>query len=210
MIDVPHVMKTLAAQRKAYHSESDLQHAFAWEVHRRFPTADVRLERPLSANGKKLHLDFLIQLSGAAVAVELKYKTRKLLVELDGEAFSLASHSAQDIGRYDFIKDIFRLEKIVSSLENCVGHAIMLTNDSSYWTSHSKSTVDEAFRLTEGRVLKGAMAWTEKASDGTKKNREASLELDGTYRLNWQDFSVASKETYGQFRYLPVRVQKGA
>ena len=92
--------------------------------------------------------------TGAAVAVELKYKTRKLLVELDGEAFSLASHSAQDIGRYDFIKDIFRLEKIVPSLENCVGHAIMLTNDSSYWTSHSKSTVDEAFRLTEGRVLK--------------------------------------------------------
>lgn len=159
-------------------------------------------------NGKKLHLDFLIKLPGGVVAVELKYKTRKLLVELDGEDFSLAHHSANDIGRYDFIKDIVRLESIVSSLENCAGHAIILTNDSSYWMARPKSTVDEAFRLTEGRVLKGTMAWTDKASAGTKKNREASLELAGTYRLNWQEFSVASGATYGQFRYLSVRVQK--
>lgn len=208
MIDIPDLMNTLATQRKAYHSEADLQHAFAWEVHRRFPNSAVRLERPLNANGKKLHLDFLIQLPDGPAAIELKYKTRKLTVELEGEAFSLASHSAQDIGRYDFIKDIVRLENIVSSLENCVGHAIMLTNDSAYWKPRSTGTVDEAFRLTEGRILSGSMVWTERASAGTKKNREMALELTGAYELNWQDFSVASVEAYGQFRYLSVHVQK--
>lgn len=95
MINVPDLMNTLAEQRGVYHSEADLQHAFAWEVHCRFRNSSVRLERPLSANGKKLHLDLLIQLPDGPVAVELKYKTRKLTVELEGEAFSLTSQSAQ-------------------------------------------------------------------------------------------------------------------
>jgi len=94
MINISDLMNTLATQRKAYHSEADFQHAFAWEVHRLFPKSFVRLERPLNVNGKTLHLDFLIQLPERAMAVELKYKTRKLVIELEGEAFSLASHSA--------------------------------------------------------------------------------------------------------------------
>ncbi len=208
MIDIPDLMRKLATQRKAYHSEADLQHAFAWEVHRCFPKWPVRLEIPLNANGRKLHLDFLIQLPSGPAAVELKYKTRKLMVKLEGEAFSLASHSAQDIGRYDFIIDIVRLENIVSSLENYVGHAIMLTNDSAYWKPRSAGTVDEAFCLTEGRTLSGSMVWSNKASAGTKKKREIALELTGSYKLNWKDFSVASNDAYGQFRYLSVHVQK--
>lgn len=210
MIDVRDVMNTLAAQRKLYHSEADFQHAFAWEIHTRFPNSSVRLERPLIANGKKLHLDFLVNLPHGSFAVELKYKTRKLTAEIEGESFSLASHSAQDIGRYDFIKDVFRLENIVSNLAGCDGHAILLTNDSAYWKPRSAGTVDEAFRLSEGRVLSGSMGWTEKASDGTKKNREINLELSGSYELHWQDFSIAISENYGQFRYLAVHVQKSA
>ena len=206
MIDISNLMNTLAAQRKAYHSEADFQHAFAWEVHRQFPKSSVRLERPLSVNGKPLHLDFFIQLTNRVMAVELKYKTRKLVIELEGEAFSLANHSAQDTGRYDFIKDIIRLENIASNLMGCEGYAVLLTNDSAYWKPGVPGTVDEAFRLTEGRILSNSMAWTEKASDGTKKNREKDLQLKGTYKLNWQDFSVVSTESYGHFRYLAVHV----
>ena len=208
MINISDLMNTLATQRKAYHSEADFQHAFAWEVHRLFPKSSVRLERPLNVNGKTLHLDFLIQLPERAMAVELKYKTRKLVIELEGEAFSLASHSAQDTGRYDFIKDIIRLENIASSLASCEAYAVLLTNDSAYWKPRAAGTVDEAFSLTEGRTLGKSMAWTGKASDGTKKNREKKLQLIGEYNLNWQDFSVANTESYGQFRYLAVHVQK--
>ena len=207
MINISGLMNTLATQRKVYHSKADFQHAFAWEVHRLLPKSSVRLERPLNVNGKTLHLDFLIQLPDRAMAVELKYKTRKLVIALEGgEAFSLASHSAQDIGRYDFIKDIIRLENIASNFANCEGYAVLLTNDSAYWKPRAAGTVDEAFRLTEGRILCKSMAWTENTSNGTKKNREKDLQLIGTYKLNWQDFSVASTESYGQFRYLAVHV----
>lgn len=206
-IDVPGVMAALAKQRKAFHSEADFQHAFAWELHLRHPTAAIRLERPLRAGGKNLHLDFLLQLPGKAVAIELKYKTRSLQLNLDGEDFHLSSHSAQDLGRYDFIKDICRLEQITSTLSNCEGWAIMLTNDTAYWkVPQNKSTVDAAFRLTEGRTLNGQLAWTDGASAGTKKNRERDLSVDGHYKLNWYDYSTTDSRSYGQFRYLAVNV----
>lgn len=206
-LDVFEIMKALSSIRMLFHSEADFQHAFAWEVHRRFPNAQVRLERPITVNGKVLHLDFIIQLDDRAVAVELKYKTRKLLHEFDGEEYRLASHSAQDIGRYDFIKDICRLEQITANLKNCEGWAILLTNDSPYWkSSFGRDTVDAEFRIEEGRILHGPLSWTADASPGTMKNRKARLEVNGQYNLGWKDFSAVNAASYNYFRYLAVHV----
>jgi hypothetical protein len=207
MINIPNLMGNLATKRKAYFSEADFQHSFAWEVHKQFPEAEVRLERPIKANGKLLHLDFQIQLPDKSLAVELKYKTRNLLIESQEESYSLSKHGALPQGKYDFIKDIVRLENITSSLEKCEGYAILLTNDNAYWRPRFKDTVDKAFNLTEGNILSGEMAWTEAASPGTKKNRENSLVLSGSYKLNWQDYSFANQENCGQFRYLAVHIQ---
>ncbi len=209
MIDILDLMKALAAQRKVYHGEDDLKHAFAWELHRRFTNSAVRLERPLNVNGNRLHLDLFIKLPDGPMAFELKYKTRKLEVELDGEAFSLATHDAPDGGRYDFIKDIMRLENIVWSMAGCVGHAIILTNESAYWKRpRPPGTNDEAFCLAEGRILSGSMSWAEKTAKNTRAARPEILKLAGEYKLNWQDFSVASSDACGQFRYLSVPISK--
>jgi hypothetical protein len=206
MINISELMNTLSMQRKAYHSEADFQHAFAWKLHQQFPESSVRLEKLIRPNGEKQYLDFLIQLSNKSMAVELKYKTRKLVLKIENEDYSLTNQGAQDQGRYDFIKDIVRLENITSNLDSYEGYAVLLTNDSSYWKPRFKTTVDEAFSLTENRTLSGSMAWTEGASEGTKKNRNDNLLLSGIYKLSWQDFSVASTESYGQFRYLAVHV----
>jgi len=206
-LDIQDVMNTLASQRKVFHSEADFQHAFAWELHLRQPKASIRLEKPLRTDSKNLHLDFLIEHQGKSVAVELKYKTRSLKLNLDGEDFHLSSHSAQDLGRYDFIKDICRLEEITSTIRDCEGWAIMLTNDTAYWkTPQSTGTVDAAFRLTEGRILSGNLAWTDRASAGTKKNRERDLSVIGQYTLTWDDYSTVTSPSYSEFRYLAVKI----
>jgi len=59
-----------------------------------------------------IHLD--IQLSGGdrSLGIELKYKTRALSLEINGEWFRLKDQAAQDIARYDFIKDLHRLEEL--------------------------------------------------------------------------------------------------
>jgi len=181
MITITEILATLAAQRPIFHSEADFQHAFAWEIHRRLPNASIRLERPLAPLNNQLHLDVWAAQENTILAVELKYKTRALSVRIDDEQFTLRNQSAQDIGRYDFIKDIRRLEQIISDRKNIVGYAILLANDSAYWTrARGSRPVDADFRLQEGRNLHGILRWGEGASEGTKRTREKSLELKGT------------------------------
>jgi hypothetical protein len=200
-------MATLAAQRPVFHSEADFQHAFAWEIHRQIPSAIIRLERPITTADSSLHLDFFVETTDQAIAVELKYKTRKLQVEVGGERYRIASHGAQVLGRYDFMKDVCRLESIGNHLPGVEGWAIFLTNDSAYWKQHAeKEMVDERFRIFEGRNLCGSLAWGDHASLGTKKGREKTLEISGSYPLAWKNYSTPTNAAGGQFRYLAIRV----
>ena len=59
--------------------------------------------------------------------------------------------------------------------------------------------------MKEG-LIKGELEWSERASEGTKKGREESISLRGSYELNWRDYSTFNEEKYGKFRYLLVEV----
>lgn len=207
MIEIGEVLSVLAKKRPVFHSEADFQHAFAWEIHQKLPTASVRLELPVQAKNKFLHIDVWVAAQGAILAVELKYKTRGLSVKIGDEQYRLRDHSAQDIGRYDFMKDIQRLEQVAVAHQNITGYAILLTNDSAYWVEPANhSTVDANFRIHDGRIVEGVLAWGAKASDGTKKDREQPLELQGKYLLQWVDYSHPSSARYGEFRSMVVKV----
>ena len=207
MVEIGEILSTLAKQRPIFHSEADFQHAFAWEIHQRLPVASVRLELPVQVRNRFLHIDIWVVYQGEVLAVELKYKTRGLSIRVGNEQYHLKSQSAQDIGRYDFLKDIQRLEQVGAQHRNFTGYAILLTNDSAYWAKPANfKTVDADFRLHDGRVIEGILAWSDKASDGTKKNRERPIELKGKYRLRWTGYSRLSSDRYGEFRSLVVKV----
>jgi hypothetical protein len=53
-------------------------------------------------------LDLLIRLGEQHTALELKYLVAALHATASGELFDLPNQSANDIGRYDVIKDITR------------------------------------------------------------------------------------------------------
>src|SRR3990172_6370905 len=89
------VMDSIAVKRPVFHSEADFQHAFAWELQQRLPGAAVRRERPFFCSGRHLHLDLWVSHGPVLVGVEIKYKTRGLAVDLDGEHFHLRDQSAQ-------------------------------------------------------------------------------------------------------------------
>jgi hypothetical protein len=203
------ILKTLHAlseERLLFHSEADFQHAFAWELQKAFPDLSIRLEYKPQLLGYRLHVDVWATRLRKIIAVELKYKTRALRVSGD-ELFHLLNQSAQDIARYDFLKDIARLEAITSAYENAVGYAILLTNDSSYWnTSKNSSTVDVNFRIQEGRIISGLLGWGGRASEGTTRGRIMPIEIKGRYMLQWHDYSTPSTDRYGKFRYVLVKV----
>jgi len=207
MIDVHSVLSDLAVTRPLFHSEADFQHAFAWQLHERDPDLQVRLEYRRSVLGDRMYLDVWATKADAGVALELKYKTRRLSLNVAGEWFDLADQSAQDIGRYDAIKDICRLEKLTTTGPHVSAFSVLLTNDSAYWASpRGNNTVDAGFRLHEGRVLCGECVWGAAASAGTTRTREAPLRLSGQYAIRWSDYSRVSDDRYGAFRYLALAV----
>jgi len=152
------LLEDLSGRRPVFHSEADFQLALAWHIHEEGPNSKVRMEfRPFQ--NENMHLDIWLQTS--ETAIELKYPTRELKVDREGEIFALRNQSAQDARRYGFIMDILRLEQVVyDSGMAKAGFAVLLTNDPSYWKLPQQGwqdTVDAAFRIHEGMVIKGEM-----------------------------------------------------
>lgn len=202
------ILSRLAARRPIFHSEADFQHALAWEFHISNEGAQVRLEKQIAETGSpREYLDLLVHIGDQSIAIELKYKTRLLNINHEGEQYSLRNQSAQDIGRHDFIKDIGRLERYVKAHEKSEGIAVLLTNDPSYWTASKKlDSIDVQFRIHEGRILQVGAAWGEKAAPGTTYMRSEPLKLFGSYKIAWQEYSSLGSGPAGKFRCIVVHV----
>lgn len=208
MMSIGDILVGLSARRPLFHSEADFQHALAWELHSQSPDSALRLEYPIEGQTGRIYVDIWASSASLELAIELKYKTRRLVVTQEQKSFALKDQSAQDQGRYDFLKDVQRLEQITATHRSLRGCAVLLTNDSAYWrTPRNSDTVDAAFRTHEGRIATGRLSWGARASSGTKRTREDPIVLNGTYRLSWRDYSEPSRGSYGKFRYLAVEVR---
>ncbi|MBE7514658.1 MAG: hypothetical protein HS103_17820 [Anaerolineales bacterium] len=205
MVDLHGFMTKLATIRPLFHSEADFQHAFAWHFHELFPTAIVRLEYPVFID-RWIYLDLWLHTFDMRLAVELKYKTLKLEIAHDNERFQLKNQGAQDLGRYDFLKDVARLEQVSGTNADVQGYAVLLTNDPSYWGTGRAGTVDTNFRLHHGRSVTGEMTWLPHASDGTMRNRIEAIQLRRDYTVEWNPYSKISPNRGGEFRYLVFKV----
>ena len=160
MFNMEDVLNKLSKKRPVFHSEADFQHSLAWEIHEMHPDLNIRLEKREEINGEDLHLDIFIFRDGEVCALELKYKTKRLKVTISNEDYDLKDQGAQDLGRYDFCKDIEKLEKVLEKYPGGTGFAIFLTNDDLYWRMPpNPNTADEDFRIHEGRTIKGTLKW---------------------------------------------------
>jgi len=208
MMDLRSLLRTLAICRPLFHSEADFQHAFAWELHRQFPEGTIRLELPMNSALGLLHVDVTAQLEGRAHAFELKYKTRATVACVGSEVYALQNHGAQPLGRYDFLKDVARLESVAEALSGLAACAILLTNDSAYWSApRSGDETSAAFSLSDGRSLSGHLDWSPETSPGTKRKREAPIDLKGKYVLRWQDYSDIGSRYCARFRFIAIEVR---
>ena len=209
------LLTDLAKTRKVFHSEADFQHALAWHIHKDMRDSQIRLEvNTMPVEHPKMYVD--IWLPKEKIAIELKYRTRRVEPEPNGEPFALLEQGAQNQGRYDFLQDIQRLELMRSIPGFCeAGYAVLLTNDWLYWECpgpESRDTMDSAFRIHEGRKICGKLKWSKQPSPGTTRGRDKSIQLKGSYRLRWQDYSCIPEKSpgkgkpRGKFRYLAVSV----
>lgn len=210
-VDVRTLLRRLALRRPVFHAEADFQQELAWQVHDAHPDWPVRLEvraRIPSRDGHRERVDALIYTPAGGVAVELKYLTDKLDIEIGDELFALPRQGAQDITGYDVVKDIVRVEHYVGTGMAVAGVVVALTNDPSYWTdpAHGRVTGAAAFRLYDGTVLTGERAWGERSGPGTRKGREATLVVRGQHTLRWLPYSDRPEVRRAEFRVLVIEL----
>lgn len=204
VLDVDILLESLAKKRPVFHSECDFQFALAWEIQVQYPKARLRLERPVPDSKPLEYTDLLVYYDRETVAFELKYKLPggpKKRVLHEDEWFSVAGQGAPLYGRYDCVKDIWRLERLVAAGHATAGIAILLTNYKSYWNSNPKEAQkDRAFHIHDGRELKGALDWPMEAKSSAKR---PPFSLLGRYPCRWKNYS---RIPGGDFRALITHV----
>lgn len=96
----------------------------------------------------EIRLDIVVMKNNEFLPVEIKYKTRNIQNSYGLSRFNkeipdvdiLKNQSAQNLGCYDFWKDVRRIEVIKNKYGKSIigGIAIFLTNDSAYWNENIK------------------------------------------------------------------------
>lgn len=207
--DIELAIQTLQTKQKIFHSEADFQFSLAWELQQIIPQAKIRLEY-CPPFAREMHIDIYVIDEDGTYPIELKYKSKSVETIVGNEYFKLKNHGAQDLGRYDFLYDIWRIERMRKLDKDFkVGFAIMLSNEPSYWKAPlSKSTVDAAFRIHDGRIITGSCAWSDNVSSGTSKNREEPIVFEGTYTVRWNPYSELANTANGQFKISTIEVAK--
>jgi hypothetical protein len=207
---VEQVMARLASSRPVFHTEVDLQHAFAWEAHQLYPDAQVRLERRLSSQTNE-RLDLLLTFNGVAVAVELKYPVAKLDAVLDDEPFVLRAQGAEDRMRFSYVWDIVRLERLVAAGVADAGTAVVLSNVPQLWQPRAQGrgrgpAADTQFSLHDGIELAGRLGWVGEATWWRTAKLPEFVELTGRYGIAWQPYSNVAGTGRGEFRWAAAVV----
>jgi len=135
-LEIENIIERLKSKRPVFHSEADFQHSLAWEIQLTYPTASVRLEKPFplkADNVRSSYLDIFITNEDIKYAIELKYKTRGLEVDVFGEEFCLRDHRAHPHNRIHFGNDVCRLERMMELKQTNYAYALILTNECLYW-----------------------------------------------------------------------------
>lgn len=202
-------LELLKNKRPIFHSEADFQFSLAWELQTSYPDAEIRLEY-CPRQSPNMHIDIVAFVNSRCYPIELKYKTLKLEYTNGEEYFSVKNHGAQDIGRYDCLKDIERIEylsKVIDNFER--GYVVVLSNDPLYWTipQSQKPTNSDGFRIHDGLIKTGTYCWSDTAGAGTTQGREAPIRLAGEYPVRWREFSRLNDGKNGTFQYTVFTIR---
>ncbi len=197
-------LQSLSQIRPIFHNEADFQFSFAWEIQKQNPDYGIRLEYKVPQFTSR-YTDIWIK-GENPIAIELKYKPVSMQLQHNKEIFELKKHGAQDIGRYDFLKDVQRLEEIIMKYPETSAYAIIITNDELYWKNPQKyNSVDKDFKIHQDRNIQGTLSWSSETGKGTMKAREEPIKINGSYNINWKNYSNFDQK-YGQFKMLCLEI----
>ena len=202
------VKQFLDTNKELLFNERDLQMHLATFLRQTGHYDDVDMEYyvPLSELkgyiwNNELRMDILVRKGKEFLPIELKYKTktvRKKLLRF-GESVAeevevMKNQSAQDLGKYDFWKDVRRIEIVRNRFSNIKnGLAVFVTNDSTYLqrgrekSNHIKLSMDEGVHGREKH-------WLNKNSICCKSNPD--FEVEKEYSIHWDSRNIEGVQCY--------------
>lgn len=160
----------------------------------------------LSRTTKQYH-DILVELENKTFEIiELKYKTpgKICLYETLKEKNITFRQGAYDLGCYDFLSDVSRLENInsrnfLSNIKISKSFCILLTNDKNYrYNDFSKSGIWRMYSLCEKNKIIGKGTLTFKAGGmaySIKSKKLSAVTLKNSYTLDWHDYELININT---------------
>ena len=213
MNDLEHILKQLSDSRPVFHNEMDFQFSLAWEIQKKHPDYKIRFEKRFTDYDDDLRRIDLWIIDGEDVyAIELKYPTKNAIFKINNEIFKLKNQSAEDYSRYDFLKDVQRMEEATANTENIRGYAILITNNLGISIAPTKNDVaDFHFRIYDGRIINNQeLEWIRKEGGQSFGDRESSITLKGNYEFRWKDYSEIKEKNIvlsnGKFQYLFIEI----
>lgn len=145
-----------------------------------------------------VRIDIVVEKSDQFCPIELKYKTK--LVGKEGDTIKrfgkkikvelLKNQAAQNINRYSFWKDVYRIERIKRSFHPNViaGFSIFVTNDESYKNTPKGSSTP--FTMEAGVQHSKELDWKGEVAKSTK-DKHPKIELEKEYTIEkWDDVTI--------------------
>ena len=189
----------LESREEKFFNERDLQMHLALYLERsnKYDKVEVEYYVPKSELlpeymwDSEMKIDIVVRKDGKFVPIELKYKTKAIDGDQDIERFGeqicnvniIKNQAAQNISKYDFWKDVRRIEILKSKFRNIEGGiCLFLTNDQSYQKEPNNSAKCKSFSMSQG------LHHRDKSWQGKQEKEIASrpnFKVEKEYAIKW-------------------------
>ena len=210
LLNVAHtdVKQFLDTNKELLFNERDLQMHLATflRLTGHYDDVDVEYYVPLSELkgyiwNNELRMDVLVRKGKEFLPIELKYKTKDVRKKLPrfGESVAeevevMKNQGAQDVGKYDFWKDVRRIEIVKNRFKNIKnGLAVFVTNDPIYVQRGREKSNHINLSMDEGNHVK-EKHWLNKNSVCCKTNPD--FEVEKEYSIHWDSRDIEGVQFY--------------
>ena len=200
----------LRSNEKLFFNERDLQmHLATWlrKSENNYDNVDIEYYVPCQALnnyvwGTELRLDIVVKKDGKYCPVELKYKTKKVERQisrfdefLSEKIIVMKEQGAQNLGMYDFWKDVRRIELVRNRFKSvCGGLAVFLTNDVFYTKGSKPSSNNHLFSMIGNVPHSTKKHWSNPNSSCAKTH--PNFEVEKAYDIEWHSRKIDDIDFY--------------
>lgn len=143
----------------------------------------------------ELRLDIVVKKNDEYCPVELKYKTKKVERKitrfdemLSDDVVVMKNQGAQDLGMYDFWKDVRRVELVRNRFARVKGGlAVFLTNDEAY-TKAGRPTSNNNMLTMENGLHPKQKHWLK--PETTCARTHPDFEVENEYSIEWHNMEI--------------------